>query len=228
MPKSTITEFIPDPLLAEDPDCPVFGFNLACAFPFPPETAAAYRPPAERLAKLHPGLYVYPDWETHVTIVTFVNFSKHRRPTPEQRAALESLMPGVIELVRTAPLPAPFQLILDRPVLTPKAVILPIHDSAGAIPHLRAHIRTTVENDPAWRAQLENAGWNIPGIIHSTIARFTAAPIDPMHFRENFDRIAASTEPIPLTVRELLITTETKPYMREGEIIHRFPLAEKF
>ena len=88
-----------DELLHDDPDCPVFGFNLACDYPFPEIAAQFYRPLATRLAALDPGVYVYPDWETHITIVTFVNFNMIRRPDATQRVQLESLIEPVIKIL---------------------------------------------------------------------------------------------------------------------------------
>src|SRR5580704_1173288 len=89
-----------DALLANDPDGPVFGFNLACAWPFPEAAARFYRPIAQRLAALDPAVYVYPEWETHVTIVTFINFSRHRRIGPAELAQWKSLVNPVRELIR--------------------------------------------------------------------------------------------------------------------------------
>lgn len=219
-------EFIPDSFLANDPDCPVFGFNLACAYPFSPGASAAYRTMASLLSKAEGGLYVYPEWETHTTIVTFVNFSKRPRPTCAQRAEAQSLIPRVIQLLEKIPMPRAFQLVLQPPRLTPKAIILPIDDPCEAIPQLRRQIRAEVEKDSALLRALDDAGWNIPAIIHSTIGRFATAPPDGDGFARRFEKIKVQAAPIFLEVEELLITTETKPYMRAGEIVHRFALAK--
>src|SRR5580658_9392816 len=109
MPESSQTNFaldarrellaqgiVVDSLLAEEPDRPVFGFNLACAYPFPAAAAQCYRPIAERLAALDPSVHVYPVWETHVTIVTVVSFYLHARVEPERLAQLQSLINPVI------------------------------------------------------------------------------------------------------------------------------------
>jgi hypothetical protein len=68
-------------------------------------------------------------------------------------------------------------------------------------------------------------GLNVPGIIHSTIMRFKREPNDLPKLLADFDQVAATTEPFPLAIDELLLTTETKPYMRAGDIVDRFPLA---
>src|SRR5580704_5991240 len=101
-----------DSLLATDAEAPVFGFNLACAWPFPAAAARFYRPLAERLAALDPAVYVYPEWETHVTILTFANFNLQNRPDPERLAHLQSLLNRAHELIRPLLSGPAFELIL--------------------------------------------------------------------------------------------------------------------
>jgi hypothetical protein len=214
-----------DSFLAADPDGPVFGFNLACVWPFPEAAARFYRPFAERLAALDPAVYVYPEWETHVTIMTFVNFSLHKRPEAERLAQLQSLIIPVRDLIRPLLKRPAFELVLGPPVLTRKAAILPISDATGAIAEIRQSIRTALTADKELHAELVRSGLNVPGIIHSTIMRFKRAPCDLTKFLTNFDQAAANAQPFPLAIEELLLTTETKPYMRAGEIVGRFPLA---
>ena len=67
---------------------------------FPRQPRGFIVPSRNALAALDPGVYVYPEWETHVTIMTFVNFSLHRRPAPERLAELQSLINPVRELIR--------------------------------------------------------------------------------------------------------------------------------
>jgi hypothetical protein len=212
-------------LLATDADCPVFGFNLACAYPFPAAAAPLYRSIAARLAALDPGVYVYPEWETHVTIMTFVNFSLHQRPGPAQLAQLQSLIQPVAELIRPLLARPAFELMVRPPELTRKAAILPLSDPTGEIVRIRQTVSAALTEKPALRAELSSAGLNVPGIIHSTIMRFKGAPLNLPRFLADFDRAAAAAAPFPLVINELLLTTETKPYMREGAVIHRFPLA---
>jgi hypothetical protein len=214
-----------DSFLAADADSPVFGFNLACAWPFPVAAARFYRPIAERLAALDPAVYVYPEWETHVTILTFVNFSLHRRPAPECLAQLQSLLDPVRALLRPLLARPAFELVLRAPVLTRKAAILPIADATGAIAQIRHSVSAALAADKALRAELVRSGLNVPGIIHSTIMRFKSEPADLARLLADFDQVAATAEPFPLFIDELLLTTETKPYMRAGEIVDRFPLA---
>ena len=202
----------------------MFGFNLACAYPFPPSAARIYRPIAERLARLDPAVYVYPDWETHVTIVTFVSFYPHGHTEPERLAQLQSLIEPVRELIRPLLRGPPFELVLEAPVLTRKAAIFPILDEAGAIVPIRQTVRAALAADKALHAELVRGGLNFPGIVHSTIMRFKSEPANLAKFLADFDEAAATTEPFTLNINELLLTTETKPYMRAGEVVYRFPL----
>jgi hypothetical protein len=218
---------VADPFLAADPDCPVFGFNLACAFPFPAEAARWFRPIAERLAALDAGVYVYPAWETHVTIITFVNFSLHRRPDPALLARLQSFLSPVHELVRPLVKGSAFTLELGPPLLTRKGAILPITDAMGAIARLRQSVTAALASDGALHAELSRAGLNVPAIIHSTIMRFREAPSNLPRFLEEFDRLADNAAPFALDIGEILLTTETRPYMREGVIAQRYPLSPR-
>jgi hypothetical protein len=213
-----------DALLAANPDAPVFGFNLACAYPFPAPAARSFRPIAERLAALDPAVYVYPEWETHVTLVTFVNFSLHEGVEPERLAQLQSLINPVRDLIRPLLEGMTFKLVLGRPVLTRKAAILPISDATGAIARIRQTVRAALEADKALHAELARGGLNVPGIIHSTIMRFKSQPASLAKFLADFDKASAEAEPFTLDIDQLLLTTETKPYMRAGEVVHRFPL----
>ncbi len=214
-----------DALLAADPDGPVFGFNLACAWPFPAAAARCYRSIAQRLAALDPAVYVYPEWETHVTLVTFVNFTLHRRIGPERLASWQSLINPVRALLGPLLQGPAFELVAGPPVLTRKAAILPISDPAGAITRIRQTVRAALAADKALEAALARGGLNVPGIIHSTIMRFKGQPANLEGFLADFDKAVADIKPFPLAIGELLLTTETKPYMRAGEIVHRFPLA---
>jgi hypothetical protein len=215
-----------DELLAADPDAPVFGFNLACAYPFPAPVAPLYRAIAESLSALDPAVYVYPEWETHVTIVTFVNFSLHKRVDAARLAQLRSLINPVQELVRPLLQEPSFKLVLGPPLLTRKAAILQISDATGVITRIRQKVRAALEANEMLHAELVKAGLNVPGIIHSTIMRFKSEPRDWVKFLADFDEAAAAIEPFTLGIDELLLTTETKPYMRAGDVVHRFPLSK--
>ncbi|HEX3717701.1 MAG TPA: hypothetical protein VH595_07010 [Verrucomicrobiae bacterium] len=220
-----VPNVIIDEFLGHDPDCPVFGFNLACAYPFPPAVAQFYHLFAGRLSALDPCVYVYPECETHVTIITFVNFSLHRRPDASRLARLQSLREPVIEILRTVPAGPMFSLLIGKPVLTAKAAILPISDPTGEIGRIRREVIAALQANGELHRRLSAAGLNVPGIIHSTVMRFKSAPSDLKRFVADFEKIAASVQPVEIRIEELLLTLETKPYMREGMIDHRFPLA---
>jgi hypothetical protein len=55
--------------------------------------------------------------------------------------------------------------------------------------------------------------------------RFKSVPSDLARFVAEFEEAAGAAQPVEIMIEELLLTTETKPYMREGTVEHRFPLA---
>lgn len=215
---------VEDALLNEHFHTPVYGFNLACSWPLPERAAAVYSKLCERLSALGPEVYVYPAWQMHVTIVTFVNFTLFKNVEPALKEELEELIPPVKNLIQRAVRESKFDLVFGRPILTRKAAILPIKDAAGVIPRIRQNIRAELEQSPALKSDLTQKGLNIPGIVHSTFLRFRHAPSDLPKFLGEFDKIAAEAEPFSATVEELLMTTETRIYMLEGEVAHRFIL----
>ncbi|MGZ4964692.1 MAG: hypothetical protein ACXWBP_08675 [Limisphaerales bacterium] len=218
--------FVADNFLADNPDAPVFGVNLACLYPFPPAVRQAYETLAARLGAIDPSIYVYPTWETHVTIATFINFSRHRSPTPARLAELKTVMQRVAIALEPAFLAdtKPFDLWIEPPVISRKAAILPLSDPAGSIVRLRTRVAEILDRIPTLKLQLHELGLNIPPIVHSTIMRFKTAPPDTQRLLSKFDEISRAVPRIPMRVSELYVTTETKPYMRAGEIIHRFQL----
>ena len=221
--------FVQDEFLASEPDCPVFGFNLTCAFPFPPEVEQAYLKLAEPLAGLARGAYTYPLWETHVTLMTFVNFSLYKHPSAAQVGELRAWMAPIVDVIR--PLfekegVKPFQLEFQRPVLTRKAVILPVANPSGEIALIRRRVGQLLENNKGLHAKLSGAGLNVPGIIHSTIMRWEKAPRVSARLISGFEKVFAAAVPFTINVHEILFTTEIKPYMRASEIVHRFRLSD--
>lgn len=218
-----------DPFLANDANCPVFGLNLTCAFPFPPSARRSYSDLARQLARLSKNLYVYPLWETHVTVVTFVNFSLFRRPSAPQLAELLSWVAPTIDVVR--PLfekqgVAPFELEFRQPILTRKAIILPIANPGGEMAAIRRRVSQLLAGNQGLREKLRENGLNFPGIIHSTIARWKKTPRNARAAIARFDAIAKAAPPFSIRVEEMLFTTELKPYMRGSKILHRFALRE--
>jgi hypothetical protein len=179
----------------------------------------AYERLAASLAALDPHLFVYPYPQTHVTVLTLVSFKEHVEPSPEEVGAVETVVPLVAEIV--APVVRgmrPFPLALGTPRLTPQAVYLPIQDETGAVARVRGAVL------PALRAAsplLRDC--RPPPAVHSTIARFAAAPNSD--FAARFDRWAAEGRALgPVTIDAVLVTTETRPYMKEGRVVKAFPL----
>jgi hypothetical protein len=126
--------FVADKFLAENPDGPVFGVNLACLYPFPTEVEKLYQSLAEQLSAIDPGVYFYPIWETHVTIATFINFTREISPTPERVTELNKLMHQIgSQLEQIFKDIKPFELWIEPPVISRKAAILPLADPLDAI-----------------------------------------------------------------------------------------------
>lgn len=219
--------FVTDEFFPNDPDCPVFGVNLACAHPFAQKVAPAYNAMASRLSALDKGVYVYPLWQTHVTIMTFVNFSRYKRPTPEKVEELKTFINPITALIKSVidnNKIGPFELEVRPPVLSRKAAILPVNNASGEISQIRQSALEMLGKSNALREQLMKTGLNVPGIIHSTILRFKRAPADARQFASGFDSVVEEVKPFSFGVRELLLTAETKPYMRGGQVLHRFAL----
>lgn len=220
---------VADEFLPDDADSPVFGFNVACAYPFPESVTQPYKELASKLSGLGPAVYVYPLWETHVTIMTFVNFSRHKRPSSGSVEALRSLVAPVTEILQCVLESASiksFTLQFHAPVLSRKAAVLPVLNPTGEIQKLRRLVTDALKAEKKLYEKLQNAGLTTPGIIHSTILRFKRAPDNLFAFLGGFDGIAFQTKPFTVRIRELLLTAETKPYMRGGEVLRRFSLGE--
>lgn len=219
--------FVADQFLASSPDAPVFGLNLACLYPFPVETLQAYDSLAAQLSALDAGVYVYPFWETHVTIATFINFTQHQSQTPQQLAEINNLTRRIVaQIEREFTSIKAFDLLFDPPIISRKAAIVPLSDASGTITEIRNRVAENLSRAPDLEAHLKSVGLNIPRIVHSTIMRFKNAPKNSNAFLEKFDEISGTVPRLPMRVKEIYITTETKPYMREGEIIHRFRLVD--
>ena len=217
--------FVADRFLADQPDCPVFGVNLACLYPFPPEVLEIYDKVSAQLVALDPGVYLYPHWETHVTIATLINFTQHILPAPQQVAELKTLMAKIVtQLQKTFEDVEPFELWIEQPVISRKAAILPLSDPNDAISRIRQRLAEHLARDSSLQKTLAELGLNIPTLVHSTIMRFKKVPEDTQRFLSQFDEISRDVPRSKMRVNEIYITTETNPYMREGEIFRRFPL----
>lgn len=206
--------FEADPLLGRL-DTPVLGLNVAVHWPLPQAFRAEYERMRARLGRLDPGVYVYPFEQTHVTVATIVSFKRHERPDPADQARILSILPalgGRLEAV-AEPL-RPFTMRFGAPVLVSAAAFLPITNPTGEIQAIRQGLA-----DGPWAEGLQ-----IPRAIHSTILRFREPPRDPAGFGRDFAEIASEIELGEAVVDVLLITTETRPYMMAGRIVHRIQL----
>jgi hypothetical protein len=217
--------FAADNFLADQPDTPVFGVNLACLYPFPREVAEIYESLSSRLTAIDPGVYAYPIWETHVTIATFINFTKQLSPTAQRVAELKQFMQQITAQLQDAFADVkPFELWIERPIISRKAAIFPLSDPSDSIAHIRNRVVEALGRNQSLKNCLEGLGLNIPPLVHSTIMRFKKAPTDPRKFLSTFDEVAATVPRTAMRINEIYITTETKPYMRAGQITHRFKL----
>ena len=217
-----------DKFLARDPDVPTFGLNLACAWPFPDAWRERYEEMAQKFSALGPEVYVYPFPCTHITLVTLISFARHIRPAAK---LVESFREKIPEITATlSPLFAkhspeqikPFLLQPQMPVLARGAGFLPMLNPDGEVARLRRRVVELLQaNEPLYR-ELTERGFNVPGIIHSTVLRFFRVPKDQETFLSRFDEIAAETKLPALQVDEVLLTAETKPYMRDGEVARHF------
>lgn len=217
--------FVADNFLADNPDRPVFGVNLACLYPFPAEVSAAYETLAAQISALDPGVYIYPLWETHVTIATLINFTKHLSPSSERVAELKELMQELsTQFESRFRGVGPFDLMIEPPLISRKAAILPLSDPTDGIARIRNQLVAALADCPTLRLRLEALDLNVPPLIHSTIMRFKKVPHDTQRFLEKFDEISRNLPRLKMRVTEIYVTTETKPYMREGEIVRCYQL----
>ena len=227
------TGFFADPLLGAGIDSPVFGVNLACAYPFPAPTAQSYLRLAEQLARLDENAYVYPVSQTHITIATFISFFQNQSPATDRLASLNGLtrqITAAMEKLFARGQPKPittFNLSIEQPLISRKAAILPMSNPTEEIQHIRQRVASALAEDEPLRNCLEPLGLNLPPLIHSSIMRFKRVPENSATFLCEFDKIANITNLGSMEINELLITIETKPYMRGGTIIDRFPLAAR-
>ncbi len=187
--------FVADKFLADGPDRPVFGVNLACLYPFPAEVTEAYNSLVAQLSDLDPGVYVYPIWETHVTIATLINFTQYQSPTPQRFVELKDLMRQIAAQLQPVfsgeDSIQPFDLWIEQPVISRKAAILPLSDPSGAITRIRNRVIESLARNPSLRTCLDGLGFNIPPLVHSTIMRFKKASPDAQRFLSKFDEISS-------------------------------------
>jgi hypothetical protein len=218
-----------DPWIARAAQIPAFGLNLACAWPFPAPALEAYRRFAGRLTDV-PGLTVYEDHQTHITLVTLVAFHLHLAPSQGQWRSLEPLAERTAACLRQgfrelADL-HPFELRPEAPLLTRKACLIPWANAGGEIARIRSSLVQWITAEAGLPAELRSRGLNVPGIIHSTVARFSSDAVDAADVLRGFDSAVAAFDMPPVRVDEIMVTAELAPYMARGEVRHRLSLAQ--
>jgi hypothetical protein len=230
LPQQAVTV---DPWLRAAPEEPVLGLNLACAWPFPNDLQAAYEQMADELTSLDPAAWVYPFAQTHVTLVTFLNFARFPHPTAcqEQTArAVAARFAGEWEW-RREPRGrggiGPFELHFAGLRLSRAAAFVEWRNPAGEVGLIRQMAEAWAHADADLAALGPAAGFGVPNIIHSTVLRFRGPLADPPAFLAGFERLAGRIRLSSLPVRDLLITAETRPYMRAGQVLHRLSLEDQ-
>lgn len=216
--------FVVDAFFSTDPDCPTYGLNIALAWPFPEVLKDAYEKLRRELIAFGDDVYVYPYESTHITVMTLVDFKKHLHPRAEEIEEIEQRIPTIVrrisdvlqkDLQRTI---RPFEIEIGSPVLSRAAAYLPIANPSGEIFLLRNSIAPIMERDLAL-----NVGYN-KDFIHATIMRFARLPDDQENFMDTFRNIAGQTHMGKAVIDEIYLTSETRPYMREGKKLHSFYL----
>lgn len=214
-----------DDLLASSPDVHTFGFNLTCAWPFPSPLAEIYSEFSESVRKLDRALYIYPLSQTHITIMTLVNFKDTVGLDSSQQKNFESLIDDTILCLSSlfsdssgCCIDGPIQLHFDKAVLAQKAAYLLFNDPTDRVGRLRNAIaKLLVEKIPELHPLFSS-------IVHSTFLRFVGTPSNPTELTESFNVLAKKLDPTTITIPEIFLTAETKPYMRSGDIRHIFSL----
>jgi hypothetical protein len=151
-----------------------------------------------------------------VTVLTAINFKQHPNPDPalvrevdDAARALADFLTAATHDIET------FTLDVGAPVLTSAAAFLPIRNDTGEIARIRERALAFCRREGGL---LANA--SVPRAIHSTVLRFRDPPRDAAVFERAFDSIARSLHFGTMTIDRLLVTLETKPYMRDGRVAH--------
>jgi len=211
--------FEPDTILITQTDLTVYGLNIAIGWPFPAPLKEPYEKFFHELSILGPDTYLYPYANTHITVMTLVNFKEHQYPGEEVKE-IKELVPEIFKLVsRELHEFKPFKIDMGPPVILKRAAIIPILNPTGEVLRFREKIRPLLENTLSLKVES-------PKGVHSTILRFLKCPPDVNGFIAKFESIAANTRMGEVAINELLLTSETKPYMRDGEILHHFRLGD--
>lgn len=177
---------------------------------------------AEKIAGLDAGVYVYPLAQTHITVLTAINFKSEIDPSQSRMSLIEEAAERLLAFLNSvATSLRPIVITVGTPVLSGRAGYLPIQNPSGEIEWIRrAALQFCRElGEPLARVQA-------PTIIHSTFLRFRRPPVDAEGFLYAFRRIAQEVVFGSATLDEILVALETQPYMREGRLMGRIRLKE--
>jgi hypothetical protein len=204
-----------DPFASEHADRRHYGLNVTVAWPLPRELEKAYGEFERRVRALDPGLYVYPFANTHVTVVTAVSFKQHPEPSEAQvrdidRAAEEL---GQFLADHTSDVRR-FSLEAGTPVLASAAAYIPMRNPTGEIGRIRERCLAFCRAKGGVMADASAP----ESMVHSTILRFRESPAAELAFAGAFDAIAKRLDLGRIAIDRVLVTLETKPYMREGRV----------
>lgn len=204
--------FIKDELVGSEIDKEVYGVNIACAWPLPTEIREIYEEMYKKLEELE-GAYIYPYTQTHITIVTVVNFKKRLNQTKKylDTEILKLLKMRIENIVQHKPI----KIFIDCPVLLRNAAFFPIYNPGGEIYEIRKEALNILKSDH------RNYDLDTPRAIHSTILRFQEVPKDSIKFMDKFAEITQNFSLLAAIVKEVYITEELKPYMKEGSILQK-------
>jgi hypothetical protein len=204
--------FIEDELVGKEIDREVYGVNIACGWPLPTEIREIYEEMYEKLKDLE-GAYIYPYHQTHITIVTVVNFKKRLNKIKKylDDETLKLLKRGIENIVRHKPI----KIFIDSPVLLRSAAFLPIYNPSGEIYEIRKETLNILKDDH------KDYDLDTPISIHSTILRFQKVTTDSAKFLQRFAEITEKFSVVEGIVREVYITEELKPYMKKGSILEK-------
>lgn len=225
--------FKQDTFLSVDPNYSVYGLNLAFGWPLPSHFKKTYEKLISALERISSSTYLYPYQQTHVTVLTIVNFKIHRDPTEQEICAFKNLESEIVTRFSSMFYDLklkPFSIDVGPPVLSWKAAFLPILNPTQEISELRkraiielSHLR----DDQAEHSAIKNLlpeNIELPDIIHSTFLRFLERPSDEKAFSKLFENTVFNFKFGEAKIEEFILTSETKPYMRGGDIIQRFKL----
>lgn len=209
-------------LSAGDDERPVCGLDITVAWPLPIEPRAVYDEFAKKIAQLDAGVYVYPLAQTHITVLTAINFKSEIDPSQSRVSIIEESagrLFGFLDSLATTL--RPFVIAIGTPVLSGRAGYLPIQNPTGEIEQIR---RAALQFCREFGESLADA--QAPTIIHSTILRFRRAPANTERFISAFRATSQGVSFGSAKVDEILVAIETQPYMHEGRPIRRIRLRE--